>query len=130
MPSRSILRGAAAVLAALFALTGPPALAAPTDGFPRLREQVVAHYAAGAPSAEIVKRTIARLREDGTWPDVDYTDRTRGGWRTARHMCRVLNLAQAYAKPGHALNTTNALLRFRRPAGSGPATPGAGGVCH
>jgi chondroitin AC lyase len=94
----------AAVFLAAAVLAAAPALAAPADDYTTLRRQVVAHYAAGAPSAESVKRTIARLRDDGTWPDVDYADRTRGGWRTATHVYRVLDLAQAYAQPGHALH--------------------------
>jgi chondroitin AC lyase len=93
----------AAVFLTAVVLVAAPVSAAPADDFATLREQVVAHYAAGAPSAESVKRTIARLRDDGTWPDVEYADRTRGGWRTATHVYRVRDLAQAYAKPGHPL---------------------------
>ncbi|MFO8015293.1 MAG: polysaccharide lyase 8 family protein [Phycisphaerae bacterium] len=102
MPDRLAMCPAAVFLVAA-SLASAPASAAPADDFATLRKQVVAHYAAGAPSAQTVKQMIARLRDDGTWPDVDYTDRTRGGWATARHLYRVRDLAQAYAKPGHPL---------------------------
>ena len=107
MQSRLTRRRSAAriCIAAIFAvvLAAGPAHAAPADDYATLRRQVVAHYAAGAPSADTVKRYLEGLRDDGTWPDVDYADRTRGGWRTAGHVYRVLELAEAYAQPGHPL---------------------------
>ncbi len=105
MPPRRPARRTAFVILALAALAPAPAATAGPfdDDLAKVRAQVVAHYAAGAPSAQTVKQMIARLRDDGTWPGVDYADRTRGGWATARHMYRVRDLAQAYAKPGHPL---------------------------
>ena len=108
VPRRRVLlpHVAPLVAAALVALVGAPARAAPAaqaDDFATLREQVVAHDAAGAPSARTVKEYIARLRDDGTWPDVDYASQRRGGWTTARHLGRVHDLARAYAKPGHPM---------------------------
>ena len=40
------------------------------------------------------------LRDDGTWPDVDYADRTRAGWKTLDHLRRTVVLACASAGPG------------------------------
>jgi len=103
VPNRRLLRRAGPILVSFLALSGSPALAAPADGFAKLRKQVALHFAEGAPSAGTVKRHVAHLREDGTWPDVDYASRRRGGWPTARHLSRVLDLARAYAKPGHSM---------------------------
>ena len=100
------VRITAMLAGALVASGAAPASAAPAaqaDDFATLREQVVAHDAAGAPSARTVKEYIARLRDDGTWPDVDYASQRRGGWTTARHLGRVHDLARAYAKPGHPM---------------------------
>ncbi|MBN1420765.1 MAG: sugar lyase, partial [Planctomycetes bacterium] len=68
-----------------------------------LRRQFVEYFAGhAAPPGEIVK-LCERLREDGTWPDVDYESRQRGGWPTYLHLTRILELARAYRAPGHAL---------------------------
>jgi chondroitin AC lyase len=37
----------------------------------------------------------AELRTDGTWPDVDYDDKTRSTWKTAEHLARTLMMAQS-----------------------------------
>ena len=102
MPTRPACRTVFVFLALAAFAPAPPAVAGPSDDdLARVRDQVIAHYAAGAPSASHVRQYLQRLREDGTWPDVDYADRTRGGWATARHMYRVRDFAQAYAQPGH-----------------------------
>jgi chondroitin AC lyase len=103
VPTRPSACRTAFVLLALAALAPAPAAAAgpSDDDLAKVRAQVVAHYAAGAPSAGTIDRRLERLRDDGTWPDVDYADRTRGGWATARHMYRVRDFAQAYARAGH-----------------------------
>ena len=105
VPTRFAAGCAIVLFLSLAALAGAPADAASSaDDIARIRAQVVAHFAAGAPSAGRVRGYVERLRDDGTWPDVDYADRTRGGWRTAGHVYRVLDLAEAYAQPGHALH--------------------------
>ena len=35
------------------------------------------------------------LLPNGTWADIDYTDKTRGAWKTAVHMKRVESMSQA-----------------------------------
>jgi len=103
---RSCLLSASFHLLLTLAVLGPaPARAADAgaEAMAQIRRQVVAHYAAGAPSAGQVRGYVKPLRDDGSWPDVDYADKDRGGWSTAHHVYRVLGLAQAYAKPGHPL---------------------------
>jgi chondroitin AC lyase len=40
-------------------------------------------------------QVLAGLREDGTWADVDYSDRQRSHWSPAQHLRRILVIAQA-----------------------------------
>ena len=68
-----------------------------------LRGNVVAWYTRSAPAPQSVRRYMGTLREDGSWPDVDYANTDRGGWATYAHLGRTLALAKAYKKPGHAL---------------------------
>jgi len=92
-----------AILAALGCALAVVPLDARADDLAKVRKQVVAHYAEDAPSAGTVRRYLKTLRADGSWPDVDYTNTDRGGWPTARHVYRVLELAEAYAQPDHDL---------------------------
>lgn len=105
----------------IWALSGPMAMGpCRADDLSRLRANVVQWYTRGASSQETVRRYMGTLSEDGSWPDVDYADRTRGGWRTHRHLTQTLAMAQAYKKPGHPLEgdpqvraaVTNALAHW------------------
>jgi len=73
------------------------------DDLSRLRANTVEWYTRGAASEGAIRGYMRTLREDGSWPDVDYADATRGGWRTYRHLTRTLAMAEAYKKPGHSL---------------------------
>ena len=67
-----------------------------------LRTHLVDHLTRDVPSDSEVRRYVTTLQADGSWPDVDYADRQRGGWQTYGHMARVLELARAYHSVGHA----------------------------
>ena len=64
----------------------------------RFTEQVTSR-GTGAAAAQYA----AELLPNGTWSDIDYTDKTRGAWKTEAHMSRVVALAQAlpYASPAN-----------------------------
>ena len=62
------------------------------------------------PDAETVRAYQAGLRQDGSWPDIDYNDKNRSIWRPFDHMFRTCAMAKAYAKDGHALHGDKALL--------------------
>ena len=78
-----------------------PAPPSRTDDFDRLIRQYQ-QYALGRagrerPGGEL---NVARsLRPDGSWADVDYQDKTRGGWRAYRHLSRVLAMVKTYKSP-------------------------------
>jgi chondroitin AC lyase len=50
----------------------------------------------GAARSRSALDLVARLKPDGSWPDLDYADRTPGNWATSSHLSRLLSLAQAW----------------------------------
>ncbi len=68
-----------------------------------LRANVIAWYTRTAPSPQRVRRYLRTLSDDGSWPDVDYADTDRGGWKTYEHLGRTLTMVQAYKQPGYVL---------------------------
>ena len=48
---------------------------------------------------EEVQQQLNDLREDGTWPDIDYPSKTRGYWSPRFHLERMLQIARAYQNP-------------------------------
>jgi chondroitin AC lyase len=52
------------------------------------------------------------LSPDGTWPDVDYANASRGAWPSAKHCERVVLMAAAATEPGpHGDQLTAAAVR-------------------
>ena len=43
--------------------------------------------------------TAGALRPDGTWPDLNYTERKRAGWPLVHHLNRVTAISTAWACP-------------------------------
>lgn len=39
---------------------------------------------------------LSRLQDDGSWPDIDYADKSRSGWAPSFHVQRIMFLAKAY----------------------------------
>ena len=73
------------------------------DEIATLRANAVAWHTRRAPSARTVRDSMHKLRPDGSWPNVDYTNTDRGGWKTYMHLVHTLALVQAYKQPGHEL---------------------------
>jgi chondroitin AC lyase len=51
---------------------------------------------AGAPGVERVRGHARSLEKDGTWPDIDYGDDHRAGWRAHGHLVRVRRMCIAF----------------------------------
>ncbi len=60
--------------------------------------------------AQTVRRHMAALKQDGSWPDVNYRGRDRSDWEPFYHMFRTLDIARAYARKGHPLHGNKELL--------------------
>ena len=88
-----MLRGCAVLCCAVLvrgAAPAPPSAATLALVKARFTEQVTSRGTAAAAA-----QYAASLRQNGTWGDIDYADQTRGAWKTAAHMERVVALAQA-----------------------------------
>ncbi len=48
-----------------------------------------------APSANVVERFLNDLKEDGSWPDIDYQDPRRDKWSPSIHLSRLWHLCLA-----------------------------------
>ncbi|MFT3935819.1 MAG: polysaccharide lyase 8 family protein [Chitinophagaceae bacterium] len=66
-------------------------------------------------SLKITDNTIegysTSMKADGSWADIDYTDKTRGGWRVNDHLVRLNEMAVAYKTPGTKWSNSNELLQ-------------------
>ena len=43
-----------------------------------------------------IRTYVRTIREDGSWPDIDYADTKRSGWDPKRHAERILKLVKYY----------------------------------
>ncbi|MFC1805734.1 polysaccharide lyase family 8 super-sandwich domain-containing protein [Planctomycetota bacterium] len=62
------------------------------------------------PDAETIRGYMTALKEDGSWPDVNYKGVDRSDWEPFYHLFRTLDMAKAYARKGHPLHADKALL--------------------
>lgn len=85
-----------------FTLPTPAELATVKD---RLTLQVRSNTTAAAAA-----QFAASLLPNGTWPDIDYADKTRGAWKTDAHLSRVESMAQALAASSTSGGEKNAVL--------------------
>jgi chondroitin AC lyase len=71
--------------------------AAPLTDLDVVARRLCDELTASALSETDALRTIAQLEPDGSWPDIDYTDRSRTHWSPAQHPRRLAQLAAAYS---------------------------------
>lgn len=64
-----------------------------------LRNKVVAEVMQPSVNLKQVSDLMKSIRQDGTWPGIDYTDVTRTGFQHARHLDNLITLCRAYKKP-------------------------------
>ena len=46
---------------------------------------------------------LSGMQSDGMWRDIDYTDRSKAGWKPQQHLDRTRILASAYTRPKHPM---------------------------
>jgi chondroitin AC lyase len=64
-----------------------------------IESRTLARLVESPPSAGTVTTWMAQQAPDGSWPDVDYADRSRTDWVPATHSARMRDIAKAYAAP-------------------------------
>ncbi len=60
---------------------------------------------------KLVAGWIKSLSAEGIWPDVDYSDQTRGYWRTMGHLNRISRMCMVYTSPDSKLYKESALSK-------------------
>ena len=87
-------------------LTVCPALA--DEAFDRDRAVILERFRAeGTDSTEFLQT----LREDGTWPDIDYNNQSHGWWRPSDHLKRTVAFARV--RPDAAVRALAAWVRLK-----------------
>lgn len=64
----------------------------------------------GSAAAKSAAALQSQLRPDGSWPDVNYKDKTRGTWAATTHLNRVEQMAVAVRSPLSPSVNSTALL--------------------
>jgi len=65
-----------------------------------LRNKVVAEVMQPSVNLKQVSDLIKSIRQDGTWPGIDYKDVSRTGFQHSRHLDNMVALSRAYKKTG------------------------------
>lgn len=90
----------------LFGCTQPktPKIFEQTKKYPeelqQLHQNVIANILEEPADLENVKILLAEMQSDGTWSDIDYTSKERGGWTPRNHLTNLLEISKAYQTVG------------------------------
>lgn len=90
-------------LAAFLAVCVLSAGSVPARDSSILRTQLIEWHTRRVPAPQTVERYVHAQKSDGSWPDIDYADTDRGGWKTYGHLGRMLEMAGAYRAAGHPM---------------------------
>ncbi len=89
------------------------------DDLETLRNRVIADMMAPEVDEAHIERLVNTIRQDGSWPGINYEDTSRTGFEHARHLDNMVDLGWAYKKSGTAFyknrkvkNTLFAALDF------------------
>lgn len=82
------------------------ALPASADVFQQIIDNVVARELSTSNVTSLVasaKTYMSNMKDDGSWPDVNYASKAQTNWPAMTHLKRLKTLAVAYVSPGSAL---------------------------
>ena len=74
-----------------------------------IKDRILRPLLQGQVDTAHAEHSLKAQRPDGSWPDVDYQDKTRAGWKTSRHLGNLRVLVLAYKTSGSALQHSPAL---------------------
>ena len=69
----------------------------------KLRERIRAEYMKQPVNDDRVKNILSTLKDDGTWPGIDYVDTSRIAFEHTVHLSNMVSMARAYKKTDSAL---------------------------
>ncbi|MDT8389748.1 MAG: polysaccharide lyase 8 family protein [Lentisphaeria bacterium] len=84
------------VLAAILIFTASLPAGAAGNDIGVLKTRYADYLLEARTDVDAVAKHMRTLQGDGAWADIDYTDQTRGAWRTARHLSRIEDMARIY----------------------------------
>ncbi|RMD78194.1 MAG: hypothetical protein D6820_10380, partial [Lentisphaerae bacterium] len=65
------------------------------DDIEHLRLRFIAPYTGKKVNLQRIEALLKKQRDDGTWPDIDYHDKSRSPWNPQKHVERLRILAEA-----------------------------------
>jgi chondroitin AC lyase len=65
-----------------------------------LKQQVIKDILSISLNGDELMSIAEKMKPGGSWPDIDYADKTRGGWTVSNHLARLNNMAVLYKRPG------------------------------
>lgn len=68
-----------------------------------LKQQVLKDILSAVPNKAGVMNLTEKMKSDGSWGDINYHDKTRGGWPVADHLTRLHDMSVMYKRPGSGL---------------------------
>ncbi|MDR0394052.1 MAG: polysaccharide lyase beta-sandwich domain-containing protein [Tannerella sp.] len=71
-----------------------------TSDMDRLRDRITAQCLYPNIHEDRLQTILASVREDGTWPDIDYVDTSRIAFQHVKHLDNLILMARAYKKEG------------------------------
>lgn len=66
----------------------------------QLHQNVLTNILDEPADLEEVKKLLKDMQENGTWANIDYTSKERGGWPPRQHLSNLLEIAKAYQTIG------------------------------
>ncbi|HRX13288.1 MAG TPA: hypothetical protein P5210_16610, partial [Draconibacterium sp.] len=84
--------------------TKTPKIFEQTKSYPedlkQLHQNVLANILDEPADLDSVKKLLAEMQVDGTWNNIDYTSKERGGWTPRNHLSNLLEISKAYQTIG------------------------------
>ena len=72
----------------------------PIDGKTiQLRKNLIVKFLQNSQSDENIGKILSLSKPDGSFSDIDYSDKTRGGWPVSSHINRLLTMAATWKSP-------------------------------
>ena len=75
----------------------------------QLHKNVVADILSVPAELDSVVKYLAEMNGDGSWPEIDYTSKERGGWTPRNHISKLLVIAKSYQTKGTQFYHKNAV---------------------
>ncbi|MDR1335883.1 MAG: polysaccharide lyase beta-sandwich domain-containing protein, partial [Tannerella sp.] len=72
------------------------------SGMDRLQDRITAGYLSPDIREDRLQAVLETVRDDGTWPGIDYADTSRIAFRHTEHLENMILMARAYKKNGSA----------------------------